>query len=220
MNRTTLIPLIVIGLSCSENAESNRRDSRLRELSADSLFYAVEQMLLETDSNLIRFHITADGPLTADLRGDLVLLAGNRAMLNATGTFGPDSARLHLESDGSTMHFGNGVDLDGETPRELNRALVIGMTRMGLLHSLARLVENTPPDHADGGVTDWVQVRDLSRMNPMDAALGVEFAIVVDGERVGAATLNVDAETGETIVRRQTVQFPDGEMRVIERYGG
>jgi len=207
-------------MSCSPDAETARGDSRLRELSADSLFYAVEQLLLESDSTLIRFHVTSEGVYTADLRGELVLLEGNRAMLSGIGMFGPDSARLHLESDGSTMHFGNGVDLEDETPRELNRALVIGMTRMGLLHSLARLVDNTAPDHADGGVTDWVQVRDLSRMDAVDAALGVEFAIVVGGEPTGFATLNVDPETGETIVRRQTVQFPDGEMRVIERYRG
>ncbi len=91
---------------------------------------------------------------------------------------------------------------------------------MGLLHNLARLVSNEAPDHPDGTVMQWVQVTDLSRLDGGAGELGIQFTLVVSGVASGTALLRVDDETGETIVREQTVQFPDGEMRVVERYIG
>jgi hypothetical protein len=45
----------------------------------------------------------------------------------------------------------------------------------------------------------------------------VTFALTVDGEPSGTATLEID-RNGYPAVRRQTVEFPTGEMKVVERY--
>ena len=47
-----------------------------------------------------------------------------------------------------------------------------------------------------------------------------EFEILVDGQNSGAVTLWLDAETGMPARREQVVQFPDGEMKVVEIYRG
>ena len=96
----------------------------------------------------------------------------------------------------------------------------MGFTRMGILHNLAMLSAGAPPDRADGGVEDWVTLHDLSAMvpeGPGDVAVAVGFSITVGGAPAGTASLELDGG-GLPVLRWQTVRFPDGEMRVLERY--
>ncbi len=220
MSRYQIVLLALVLGACSGNEQVGENQTRLAGLSADSLFYAVERQLLDGEETVVDFHITAEGAFQADLRGRLRLQSGNRAELSAMGTVGSDSADLHLVSDGSEMVYGNGVELKIATPSGLNESIAVGMARMGLLHNLVRLFSNEAPDHPDGTVMEWVQVTDLSRLDGGADALGIQFTLVVSGVASGTALLKVDDETGETIVREQTVQFPDGEMRVVERYVG
>lgn len=79
---------------------------------------------------------------------------------------------------------------------------------MGILNNLARLTGAREPDHADGGVREWVVVDSLPGRG--DGAL--TFDIVVAGQPAGSAALAVD-EAGRPTVRHQTVRFPGGEMQ-------
>lgn len=93
---------------------------------------------------------------------------------------------------------------------------------MGVLHNLAMLVGGAPPDHAAGGVEDWVQTVDHRRPVPSGPPPGpdgeaVTFGLVVGGEPSGTATLWLD-DRGVPVRREQTVEFPEGVMRVVERY--
>jgi hypothetical protein len=83
---------------------------------------------------------------------------------------------------------------------------------MGVLHNLARLTEAAPPDHSEGGVREGVTVGGFAADSE-----GISFDLMVDGEPVGSATLQLD-ENGLPSVRRQSVTFPDGEMVVTETY--
>ena len=220
MSKCGILSLALVSFACGETETANEGQTRFSSLSADSVFYAVERQLLESDETVVNFHITAEGAFQADLRGRLLLQSGNRAELSAVGTFGPDSVNARLVSDGSEMRYGNGVELIADTPVGLNESIAVGMTRMGLLHNLVRLVSNEVPDHSDGAVMDWVQVTGLSRIDDGADDLGIQFALVVSGTASGTALMRVDDQTGETIIREQTVQFPDGEMLVVERYVG
>jgi hypothetical protein len=73
------------------------------------------------------------------------------------------SLRGTLEiSHGRIMEGGNAVRrFHADAPAGLTEALVLGFTRMGILHNLARLTRGAAPDHADGGVREWVEVRDV-----------------------------------------------------------
>jgi hypothetical protein len=179
-------------------------------------FRALEERLLSAGALRFDFHVTAEGVIAADLRGGLEITPGERIRLSASGDFGGQAVELSFRSDAGEMEFGNAADpKTAPAPAHLKEALLIGLTRMGILHNLARLTGARPPDHAEGGVREWVQVGAHAR----DAAgpAGMSFDITVAGERAGAAVLEVDSD-GRPVRRRQSVQFPSGEMRVVEEY--
>ena len=98
---------------------------------------------------------------------------------------------------------------------------MIGLTRQGLLHNLAVLSGGGPPEHGDGGMLESIDVRGLE-LGPIEQfgtqpAEPLSFQIVVAGTEVGRASLWLDARE-LPLERRQTVDFPDGQMRVTERY--
>lgn len=183
---------------------------------AEAAFAALEERLLSAPVAM-RFHITSEGAFASELAGTL-RMEGDVARLEARGTFGADSARLHLAADADSVRGGNGERIfAGPTPPALREALALGLTRMGLLHNLARLVAASPPDHAEGGAGEWVGTEGHAWVEGGEAG-EMRFGIVVDGTDVAEATLRLDPATGLPAVRTQTVRFPGGEMRVVERY--
>jgi hypothetical protein len=184
------------------------------------VFHALETRLLETSAARASFHITAEGVLTVALDGVLVLAGEGGLALDAAGTFGDRAVRVALRAADGLMTWSNGMDTVQErTPAHATEAIVIGLTRMGLLHNLARLVAARPPDRAAGGVTDWVRAEDMGWAAPAEgsAGPGVRFRILVAGQESGDAALWLDG-AGLPLRREQTVRFPQGEMRVREEY--
>ena len=188
--------------------------------SAAELFADLESRLLDAGSLEFAYEITAEGAFSAALSGSFMAW-GERADIAARGTFGGAPVVLQLTADAKQMSGGN-AERTFRVPRtqELRPALVIGLTRMGLLHNLARLTAAAPPDRAEGGVREWVEVRDVAKSSEVDDArdIGLTFSIHVSGQRAGRATLVLDRTTGLPHTRRQQVAFPGGTMNVVERY--
>jgi hypothetical protein len=129
----------------------------------DALFRNLEERLLGAPAWRMRYTITADGAVAASLSGTLQLADSNQVELHATGTFAGAPATLHLRSDGRRMDGGSEKrTFTAAAPPELREAVIIGLTRMGLLHTLARLTAGAAPDHATGGVQEWVRVKELT----------------------------------------------------------
>lgn len=186
----------------------------------ERFFSDLEDRLLQHPESRIGFRITADGAFTAALEGELFLGDENDVALSSQGTFGPDSVSLSLRVADGRLIGGNGDrSFEEPVPAGLREALVIGLTRMGLLHNLARLVSASPPDRADGNVRDWVRVREVAWTAPDSATggRGVSFDVWVDEQPTADAVLWFD-DRGRPVGRDQTVRFPGGEMRVRERY--
>jgi hypothetical protein len=190
----------------------------------------IEAALIERDFQL-RFDVEATGQVQARLVGE-VRTKGDWLAISARGSFAGQNVELALEGDGERLFGSSGAArLEVAQPAELEDAVVIGLTRMGILHNLAVLVSARPPDHADGGVREWAQVKDVvaeARVTP-DAlseeakALApavISFGIVVAGRDTGEATLWWDRQTGLPVERHQIVRFPAGEMHVRETYQG
>ncbi len=176
-------------------------------------FSAVEEQLLDATQTSMDYHITSEGAFVADIRGSMRVRPDGVAEIKGQGTFGGRPVDLTLTSDGTTMAFGNGPDVtEASTPAQLHEAIIIGLTRMGLLHNLARLTASAPPDHGDGGVQEWVVTGPF-----MPDSSGVSFDITVSGQPAGSASLLVD-DRGYPVRRTQTVAFPTGEMHVTETY--
>jgi len=216
--------LLAPGFGAARQASSHASPAWLGEdRSGREAFDGLEAHLLRERPLRLGFQITAEGAIGASLGGTLTLGEDGGVELLAAGRFRDEPVRLTLRSDGERLVGGSGErEFSIESPPALHEALVLGLTRMGLLHNLAVLVGGAPPDRAEGGVRAWVQVEEVSR--ECGDALGADggealcFAVVVSGSRVGRATLVVDSRTGLPLRREQTVQFPGGEMRVIEEY--
>lgn len=177
-------------------------------------FDALEQRLLKAEALSFDFHITAEGAISVDLRGTYRKTSNNDYRLAAAGDFAGQTIELLLQTENDRLLLDNRIERSSVSkPEYLDEALMIGLTRMGLLHNLARLTGALPPDHADGGVRDWVTVSGLAS----DPDRSVSFDITVAGQPSGSASLTLDAN-GLPALRRQTVAFPSGEMRVTERY--
>lgn len=181
--------------------------------SADARFRALETQLLQTRPLELHYDVSAGGAFQASITGSLRINDNDSVHLEADGLFGGSPVQLTLHADMSNMRGGNGAaGFDSDTPVDLQPALVIGLTRMGILHNLARLTAGQAPDHANGGVQDWVKATSLSAEENTFA-----FAIEVAGQPSGSATLRLD-DQGLPQHREQTVVFPGGSMQVTERY--
>lgn len=187
------------------------------EKTPETVFSELERRLAQRPLRL-RFEATSEGAFEAAMTGELAI--ADEVELSVTGRFGELAVDSRLWTQGDRLRAGprGAPTLDVPRPPELEAALVIGLVRMGVLHNVARLVAGAPPDHGDGGVTDWVQAIDLAHATPPDGAGdGLRFGLVVAGQPSGSAALWLDAH-GLPRWREQTVEFPGGQMRVVERY--
>lgn len=191
----------VIGITGSSFAD----EQRVRDL---------ETQLLAADRIQLQFSVTASGAVEASLSGFLVLRGDSEISLDANGTFAGEAVELKLATMNNELHYGRKSNpATSDIPVEIKPALLIGFVRMGILHNLARLTAGAPPDHAAGGVEEWV-VLDNYVNDPDRNASG--FEIFVAGQHAGSASLIFDDQG--LIRREQTVEFPGGSMSVREEY--
>lgn len=210
-------PAVTAGSSDARATSSSPRAVEDTPVSrAAAAFAGVERRLLAARSVRLDFEVTATGVVEADLRGDLIMGGDGEIELGAVGTFAGQPVELVLRTTGDRYLFGSAVDpAESGRPDQLREALLIGLTRMGILHNLARLTGGAPPDRAGGGVTEWVRAESFSS-DPAEPD-AIVFGVRVSGQAVGSAVL-VPGPDGLPRLRRQTVRFPEGEMRVVERY--
>ena len=179
---------------------------------------AVETKLIDARAIDCTFEIRSTGAVRSELRGTLKIdraPGDDRVALQAHGTFAGRTVSITLNTSGDQLVGGTNPDHElGKRPAELVDAIVVGWVRMGLLHNLAMLSGNAPPDHADGGVREWVVPTDVERATDGRA---YRFGIDVDGEPSGRVELELTA-SGLPIERRQKVEFANGTMEVVERY--
>jgi predicted esterase/predicted DNA-binding protein (MmcQ/YjbR family) len=186
---------------------------------AAAAFEALEERLMGTDL-VVAFRVTADGARTARLDGVLRMAGAGGARLVADGQFAGAPVALTLMAGDGWMVGGNqDTTFRHGTPVELRESLILGLTRMGVLHNLARLAAGRPPDRADGGVRDWVQLADVAWVEDAagSGARGIGFEVVVDGTPRARAELALDA-AGLPRALHVVVRFPGGEMTVREEY--
>ncbi|MEM8931360.1 MAG: hypothetical protein AAGE94_09305 [Acidobacteriota bacterium] len=184
----------------------------------------LERSLVESPSVQLDFAVTATGAVDAELAGSLSL-DGDAMRLDATGSFAGREMTLEIRTTEEGRLIGGYVDagdsaprFDVELPAHLREAVAIGFTRMGILHNLALLAGGRMPDHADVGIGDWLILDDFAAAEPHGGHGGVMFDLSVGGEPAADDVgLWIDSR-GHPTVRRQVVQFPQGEMRVLETY--
>jgi hypothetical protein len=187
------------------------------------MFADLEARLLGAPSLRVRYTATAEGALSASLEGALNTVGADDLEITAAGTLGGSAVTAFLRADGEVLEGRAGArDLREDVPAALHEAVILGLTRMGILHNVSRLTAGAIPDRASGGVRDWVSVEDVamdrSAQGPRPGLIALRFSIHLSGRHVADATLWLDAVSGLPVHREQTVSFPGGQMRVTESY--
>lgn len=95
--------------------------------------------------------------------------------------------------------------------------LLIGLTRMGITHNFANVMDGSDPETGHGDIHTWVTYGDVTWSSDDPRSRTLAFTLSVVGGSVAEAELALD-ERGLPVRRTQVVHFDDGEMRVIEDY--
>ena len=163
---------------------------------AQALFQTMERKLLSASPLQLEVVSHAEGAVRADANSDV--------------SIGP-ATRLHTK--GAFMGAPFAKDFDEPTTPELRDAVVLGLSRMGLLHNVVNISQGNGIDHAGGGAREWLEPVKFRRVRG-----GVAYTLRVDGKETGTATLLIDAKTKRPRRRNLVVHFPNGVMRVTETY--
>lgn len=187
---------------------------RSHNLTPEQVFARMEQRVMGADH--IEFEVASSGAFESSFEGWIHHEGGELAMA-AHGSWGGEPVTVSAETTRDLLVL-NTPDQMERVKKEpfLSTAVLIGLTRMGVLHNVARLVAGKAPDHDNGGVREWVEVENI-RFVGADRN-SIRFDIIVDGTRSAVATVRVDPRSGLPLQREQTVEFPQGSMTVVETY--
>jgi hypothetical protein len=184
---------------------------------------ALERRLIDAKQVDLTFEIQSTGAVASTFSGSLHWTSDGELRLRATGEFDGVAQQLELRGDAQTVvTLADGHQVwTGPRPHALIEAIVLGLTRQGLLHNLAILTVGSTPERGDGGIAQWLtyvepQLGVLQPFGEADAQ-PLEFGVHVEGQPVGRATLWL-RPNGLPIERHQAVVFPSGSMDVVERY--
>ena len=213
--KSSLGPLVLLVVTgCSFGEERPELDP-VRKL---------ELRLLRAERVHIEYALRSEGALESSATGTLQLLPAKRIEWTSEGSFAGRAVFPELRSNGTRVRYGTeNREFDKVEPPFLRQAIVIGVTRMGLLHNQVRMVWSQLPDHAEGGLSTWLDITepDLGAPELLDegSAAPLRFGLLVDGRKTADVTLWLDTETGLPRRRDQVVDFSGGEsMQVTETY--
>lgn len=200
----------------------------------EKVISAMEASLLKIKNRKLKFRTEATGAIAATFEGEVIFKKGNVIDYRTAGKFLGKEHKLFLLSDGARLRGGSEAKpFESACPAELRSGILIGMSRMGLMHNIARLSGNQPPERTDGTVTKWLGIvepkfaKDHAPDTPQAGAelkhndkklMVVFFKLSVDGKNTGDVELWIDTKTNLPSYRAITVHFPQGDMFVTEKY--
>src|SRR3954469_1637777 len=103
---------------------------------------------------------------------------------------------------------------DHATTPELRDSLLIGLTRMGLLHNLVNFTRDRPPANVEGHVREALIPHDFAKRKGGVIA----YKLRVGNREMGDATIKIDPKTHFPVARTLTAHLDQGDMRVTETF--
>lgn len=172
----------------------------------------LEERLAAADRVDVEADIHAEGALTADVHGSIHVERERVSWIKVKGWF----VGQPVQAKWSSLTPVSGYAFDVQPP-EWAEAILIGAMRMGALHNWAKVMGGKDPDTGNGDVRTWVTVEDVAWAKGGWKTRTLTWVVAVDGVRSAEAELELD-ERGLPRHRRVVVHFPQGDMRVSERY--
>lgn len=160
----------------------------------------VERELENSKQVSLRFTTRTTGAVESHFNGTMNVLPGNIASIDADGELSNKPATIRYSANG--------------TPAQAGHALIVTLVRMGLTHDLYELANGKPPEYLAGGVDEGLK---LDKLQWDAKEKKFTYHLVVDKQDVGEGELWVGRHDYPTH-RKLTVHFPNGDMKVDERY--
>lgn len=176
-------------------------------------FNKIETTLLSRPF-MVNYSATGSGLADISLSGFLSFTLDSSMVFNAIYTFTGRNIAVSPNSKADIISL-NSTEIDAlySRPPALKEAVVLGLTRMGIMHNLARISYNQLPERKIGNIKEWLTVERLIYHNDNS----MSFNVMANGQNSASAKLWID-ETGLPLKRKQTVCFPQGKLRVIETF--
>jgi hypothetical protein len=154
----------------------------------DDPLAVVEQKLRDLPWVQVRYYVETSGTMKMLARGSLSW----------------DASKVRVDASGSLA--GEQKSIRYERPIERRNDVIQSWVRIGLGHNLFRIMSGNE-----------VEGVDATPANLKGDGAHYTFDVVIGGAKMGVAELWLDAN-GLPLRREQTVNFPDGDMKVTERY--
>ena len=217
MRRAAAIGLAVLAAACggSKAAPAKPQPTPQSIVFDDdpvAILSDLEERLAAADRVEIDADIRAEGALTADVHGSIHVERERVSWIKVKGWF----VGQPVQAKWSSVTPVSGYAFDVQPP-EWAEAILIGAMRMGALHNWAKVMDGKDPDTGNGDVRTWVTAEDVAWAKGGWKTRTLTWTIAVDGVRSAEAELELDAR-GLPLRRRVVVHFPQGDMRVSERY--
>ncbi len=161
---------------------------------------AVEKQLLDAKQVSLRFSTRTTGAVESHYSGAMNVLQGNIASIDADGEMAKKPSTIRYSTNG--------------TPAHVTDALLLTLVRMGLTHDLYELSEGHLPSFIETGAEQHLK---MSQVEWNAKEKKFTYHLVVEGADVGEGELWVGRHD-YPVRRKLTVHFPNGDMKVDERY--
>jgi hypothetical protein len=134
-----------------------------------------------------------------------------QADVEATLTIGPDTS---IAYKGNVM--GQDVDKTWEHPTtpDLRDAILLGITRMGILHNLVLFTRDRPPANVEGHIRDALIPHDFAKA----PGGGVSYKLRAGNREMGEGVIKINSKSHYPMSRKFTAHLDKGDMRVSEVY--
>jgi len=131
--------------------------------------------------------------------------------LESTITVGPDTKVVYK---GNVM--GKDVDSTWEHPTtpELRDAMLIGITRMGLMQNIVLFTRDRPPANVEGHIREALTAHDFAKA-PGGA---ISYKLKAGNREMADAVIKINSKSHYPMSRKMTVHLDNGDMKVSETY--
>jgi hypothetical protein len=171
----------------------------------------LEARLLGASEVVIEANARADGVLSAQVEGTIRVVRDGVSTIEVDGSM----QQMKLSNTWSSEKPVDEAARDTQ-PGVWADSLLLGATRMGVMHNWAMVLGKLDPSTYHGDMASYVEVVDIDwKGDPSERTIG--FRIVAGGVESGSAALTLD-ENGLPKSRAQVVYFQEGDMSVLEQY--
>jgi hypothetical protein len=187
---------------------------------AEQKFENLEALLARAGRFDVKAHVVSSGAIASDLNADVGVANSGIVAIRMHGTLEGKPDNAVLRTDGVvTMITKDGKETRLQPGHSMREAVQLGFARVGLWHNLLLLSHGSQPEHHEGGIKQWADVGNVHYATSAPKGMtGLAFDVMIEGKKVGAATLWIDDASKMPVKREQTLTLDGKKIQTVEDY--